>query len=179
MSREYRILVVEDNQTDAELMERELRKGGITFSSRCVMTEKAFSKEIEDFAPDIILSDYRLPAFNGLSALAIAKQKYPDIPFIMISGTLGDDLAVETLRKGATDYILKDRLARLVPAVGRALRESERVRIEKEMETHIQALEIQNKELRERELKIKKLQVDLEHLREQLSEISDVNYTTA
>ncbi|MBF8251531.1 MAG: histidine kinase, partial [Deltaproteobacteria bacterium] len=86
---------------------------------------------------DLILADYSLPSFDGLSALEIARGKCPDLPFILISGTLGEELAIESLKSGATDYILKDRLSRLVPAVNRALREidekAERIRLEEQL----------------------------------------------
>jgi len=172
MEREYRILLLEDAASDADLVERELRKGGLAFSLKHVATKVSFAKELEDFAPDIILSDYKLPQFDGLTALSMAKKEYPDIPFIMISGAIGDDLAVEVLKNGATDYILKDRLARLVPAVQRALHEIEIMVIKRELETRTQQLELENKEMHERELKIRKVKRDLEHLKDQLNEMT-------
>jgi PAS domain S-box-containing protein len=123
MEKELHILILEDIPADAELMERELRKGGIIFSSKKVDTKKTFLKELKEFAPDLILGDYSLPSFNGLTALAIVQEKCPDIPFIFVSGSIGEELAIETLKRGATDYVLKDRLSRLVPGVNRALRE--------------------------------------------------------
>ena len=123
MEKKLRILILEDVPADAELMERELRKGGIIFSSKKVDTKKAFLKELKEFAPDLILGDYSLPSFDGLTALAIVQEKYPDIPFIFVSGSIGEELAIETLKRGSTDYVLKDRLSRLVPGVNRALRE--------------------------------------------------------
>ena len=125
MEKELRILILEDVPADAELMERELRKGGIIFSSKKVDTKKAFLKELKEFAPDLILGDYSLPSFDGLTALEIVREKCPDIPFVFVSGSIGEELAIETLKKGATDYVLKNRLSRLVPAVTRALREVE------------------------------------------------------
>jgi PAS domain S-box-containing protein len=123
MEEKLRILILEDVPADAELMERELRKGGIIFSSKKVDTKKAFLKELKEFAPDLILGDYSLPSFDGLTALEIVREKCPDIPFIFVSGSIGEELAIETLKRGATDYVLKDRLSRLVPGVNRALRE--------------------------------------------------------
>jgi PAS domain S-box-containing protein len=125
MDKELRILILEDVPADAELMERELRRGGNKFSSKRVDTKKAFLKELKDFAPDLILGDYNLPSFDGIAALAIVQEKHPDIPFIFVSGTIGEEMAIETLKKGATDYVLKNRLSRLVPAVNRTLREVE------------------------------------------------------
>jgi PAS domain S-box-containing protein len=125
MERELHILILEDVATDAELMERELRKAGMVFSSRRVETKKAFIKGLKDFAPDLILADYTLPMFDGLSALAIVQEKCPDIPFILVSGAIGEELAIEAIKSGATDYILKQRLSRLGHTVHRALREVE------------------------------------------------------
>ena len=125
MDKKLRVLILEDVPVDAELMERELRKGGIKFSSKRVDTKKAFLKELIEFEPDLILGDYKLPSFDGLSALGIVLEKCPDVPFLFISGTIGEELAIETLKTGATDYVLKNRLSRLVPAVNRALKEVE------------------------------------------------------
>jgi PAS domain S-box-containing protein len=124
MEREIRILFLEDVPTDAELARYELVEAGMTFSSRCVAAREDFIRELEEFSPDIILSDYSLPAFDGLSALTITAEKHPDIPFIFVSGALGEERAIEMLKKGATDYVLKDRLSRLAPAVSRALQEA-------------------------------------------------------
>lgn len=125
MDKQLRILILEDNDTDAELMKHELRKGNIIFESKCVETREDFKKSLEDFAPDLILADYTLPAFDGRSALRISNEKLPYVPFIFVSGTIGEDFAIESLKSGATDYVLKDRMSRLAPAVNRALREAE------------------------------------------------------
>jgi diguanylate cyclase (GGDEF)-like protein/PAS domain S-box-containing protein len=123
--KELRILILEDVVTDAELMEHELRKAGITFASRCVQTKEAFIKELENFTPNLILADYSLPQFDSISALVIAKEQCPDAPFIIVSGLIGEELAVEAIKSGATDYVSKQRLFRLGPSVRRALREAE------------------------------------------------------
>ena len=122
-SSELRILILEDVASDAELMERELRDSGMTFSSKRVKTKGAFLKELENFAPTLILADYTLPGFDGMSALSLALERHPDVPFIFVSGTIGEERAVEALKTGATDYVLKDRLPRLGPTVRRALQE--------------------------------------------------------
>ncbi len=96
----------------------------VVFSSIRVETEEAFLNGLNEFSPDLILSDYKLPSFDGTSALKIARKKCPDIPFIFVSGTMGEELAVETLKNGATDYVLKDKLLRLVPGVKRALKDA-------------------------------------------------------
>jgi len=125
MKKELHILILEDNSADAELMEHELHDAGIVFSAKRVETKDSFIKELENFTPDIIITDYKLPSFNGSSALAIAKAECQDVPVIFVTGALGEEMAVEILKKGATDYILKHRLSHLAPAVLRALREVE------------------------------------------------------
>jgi len=125
MNKKLRILILEDVPTDAELMGRELRKANIVFSTERVETKKEFLRELKNFKPHLILADYSLPSFDGLSALAIAQKKCPEVPFIFVSGTIGEDMAIETLKKGATDYVLKDRLSRLMLVVRRALDEAE------------------------------------------------------
>lgn len=123
--KQLRILILEDIMTDAELSERELHKGKILFNSRRVETREGFLKELKEFQPDLILSDYSLPSFDGMAALKIVREKFPEIPFIFVTGAMGEEWAIETLKSGATDYVLKHHLSRLVPAVHRALREVE------------------------------------------------------
>lgn len=125
MQKELRILILEDVAAHAELIERELRKAEIIFSARCVAIREAFLAALGDFNPDLILADYSLPSFDGIAALSIAQEQCPTVPFVFVSGALGEELAIETLKQGATDYVLKQRLERLVPAVRRALREAE------------------------------------------------------
>ena len=121
MKKQFRILIVEDNAADAELAQRELRRGNIAFSSSVVATKEDFVRGLQTFAPDLILSDCTLPGFDGLSALAIAREKCPGTPFIFFSGTL-ENRGGECLKHGATAYVLKDRRSRLTPAVKQALR---------------------------------------------------------
>jgi len=130
-----RILILEDNPTDAELIEHELRKGEIVFQSKRVETRDDFISQIEEFTPQIILADYKLPAFTGMEDFSIIKKKGLEVPFIIVSGTLGEDLAVEALKNGVTDYVLKSNLNRLAPAVNRALAET------KILTAHKQSLE--------------------------------------
>jgi PAS domain S-box-containing protein len=125
MKSDLRILMNEDSVRDAELLERELRQGGIAFSVSKVDTRADFEKQLDDFNPDLIISDYHLPSFDGLQALEIARSRSPTLPFILVSGYVGEERAIEALKKGATDFILKDRLGRLVACVQRALREVE------------------------------------------------------
>lgn len=121
MKQELRILMVEDIPTDAELIEHELRKEGIAFTSQRVETQDELILALKEFSPDIILSDYNLPDFNGMDVLEVVRRDYPDVPVVMVTGALSDIEAVELIHAGARDYVLKDRLARLAPAVQRAL----------------------------------------------------------
>ncbi|MCL4485308.1 MAG: EAL domain-containing protein [Nitrospirae bacterium] len=130
IDRSLRILMLEDTPSDAELEEHELKKGGIPFILKRVETREAFVQALKEFDPDLVLSDYSLPGFDGMSALEILRNNYPEVPAIMVTGALSDVEAVELIHAGAKDYVLKDRLARLVPAIRHALetRESERAR---------------------------------------------------
>ncbi|MEG3917897.1 PAS domain S-box protein [Microcoleus sp. T3_A4] len=117
------ILLVEDSPLDAELIEAYLMDGGLQFSLVCVENREDFATALEKQRFDIILADYMLPCFNGIAALEIAHTTCPGVPFIFVSATLGEEVAIETLKRGATDYVLKRRLIRLVPSIERALRE--------------------------------------------------------
>ena len=117
MEDELKVLLLEDVAKDVELIVREVRKAAISCVIRTVECRSDFEKALDVFAPDVVLSDYSLPGFDGLSALAIARQKRTDMPFILISGALGEEAAIESLKQGATDYVLKTNLVRLAPAV--------------------------------------------------------------
>ncbi|MGC1518241.1 MAG: response regulator, partial [Azonexus sp.] len=140
MSGFLRLLMLEDNPVDAELNERVLRKAGITFEAQRVETKKAFVAALEDFKPDLILADYKLPGFDGLEALAIAREKAPQTPYIFVTGAMGEERAVESIKQGATDYLLKDRLARLPEAVQRAIVEKAQRAQLREVEDHYHQL---------------------------------------
>ena len=122
MNRPIHVLVLEDNPVDAELNLRELRRAGFDPQWKRVETEADFRAGL-DTLPDLILADYSLPQFDGLLALKLVRERALDIPFILISGTVGEEAAVEAMKHGATDYLLKDRIARLGGAVERALEE--------------------------------------------------------
>jgi signal transduction histidine kinase len=124
VKHEIRILMLEDSATDADLIRHALRQGGVVFSLEHVDTRPEFVRALEKFSPEVILSDFALPDFDGYTALALAQEKCPDVPFIFVTGTMGEEVAIETLKKGATDYVLKHRISRLVPSVHRALREA-------------------------------------------------------
>jgi PAS domain S-box-containing protein len=130
-----RIISLEDDPNDTELIQASLETDGIDCEVTRVDTRAAFSASLEQRSADLILADYNLPSFDGLSALKVAKSICPEVPFLFVSGTLGEDVAIEALKIGATDYVLKTRLSRLAPSVLRALREAreraERKRAEK------------------------------------------------
>jgi DNA-binding NtrC family response regulator len=118
-----RILILEDEAWDAALAQRLLVNAGLNLVAVVVDHKASFIEQMAAFRPDIILSDYHLPGFSGQEALKIAQELYPDIPFIIWSGVLGDEAAVELIKQGATDYVLKDRPARLPSVILRALAE--------------------------------------------------------
>jgi len=124
MEEEIKVLILEDVPLDAELIERELRKEGFNFTSHRVEREDEYRKEVEEWQPHIILADHSLPQFDGVSALHIAQEKSSNTPFIFVSGKIGEEFAVEMLKKGATDYVLKHNLSKLGYAVRRALTEA-------------------------------------------------------
>ena len=128
MTEQVRILLLEDNPLDAELVLRQLAQGELGASHRVVTNERDFRAAIADFAPHLIISDFSLPGFDGHTALQIASTAAPGIPFIFVSGTIGEERAIDALKRGAADYVLKDNLNRLVPAVRGALRQAEIVR---------------------------------------------------
>jgi two-component system, sensor histidine kinase and response regulator len=128
------VLILEDNPDDLQMVLHALHREDLNIHTVCVDNATAFLNAVERGGFDVILSDYSLPCFDGPSALKIAREKAPEIPFIFVTGTIGEDLAIETIRTGATDYVLKDRLARLVPAVRRAMSEVEERRKREEAE---------------------------------------------
>ena len=115
-----RILFVEDNPSDAKLLDHELRRGGLSFVSSCVDSETEYLAELVT-EPDIVLCDWQMPQFDSLRALALLQERWPDTPFILVSGSIGEEAAVNIIKRGACDYVLKDRLGRLVVAVSQAL----------------------------------------------------------
>lgn len=134
MNKVLRVLFVEDCEDDVVLLVRELRRGGYTPRMQRVDTAASFREALSNDEWDIVISDYSMPGFNGLQALAIHCELAPELPFILISGTVGEQIAVESMKAGASDYLMKENLIRFVPAVQRALRESA------ERHTHRRAL---------------------------------------
>jgi DNA-binding NtrC family response regulator len=120
-----RILILEDEAWDAELAQRLMTSAEIGFTAVVVDTKESFLEQLAAFRPQLILSDFQLPGFSGAAALKLAQERCPSVPVIIWSGFLGDEAAVELIKQGATDYILKDRPARLPSAIRRALAEAE------------------------------------------------------
>ncbi len=137
MKTPLNILHIEDDLMDASMIEAALETGGLSCKMTVVQGAEEFRAALAKKELDLILSDFSMPRFDGLSALKIARESRPEIPFIFVSGTLGEELAVQALKDGATDYVLKDRMSRLPAAVRRAMREAhqlvERRRMEKEL----------------------------------------------
>jgi diguanylate cyclase (GGDEF)-like protein/PAS domain S-box-containing protein len=147
MAKQLRILIVEDVSTEAELAVRELKRAGMACEARRVETAPEFRRELDEFMPKVILSDFSMPKFDGMEALAIARHSRPDTPFIFVSGTLGEEYAIRALKNGATDYVLKNNLIRLPSAVERAINEAQERQARREAE-----LELREKEERFRQL---------------------------
>uniref|UniRef100_UPI0011AE5A2F hybrid sensor histidine kinase/response regulator n=1 Tax=Methylobacterium sp. B34 TaxID=95563 RepID=UPI0011AE5A2F len=135
-----RVLHLEDSDLDAELIEAELETLGHPVAIERVMTRDAFARAAVAGRHDLILADYVLPTFDGVSALGIARAQCPDTPFIFCSGTLGEDVAVEALKNGATDYVVKQRLDRMPRTIVRALAEARARADKREAEAALQAL---------------------------------------
>jgi PAS domain S-box-containing protein len=128
MGNDLDILMLEDRPEDAVLVKEELRRGGLRFSFSRVETKRDFLEHIRRRQPDVILSDHGLPAFDGLSALRVARERCPDVPFVFVTGALGEEFAIRSFEGGAADYVLKHRLSDLVPTVQRALQVAEEKR---------------------------------------------------
>src|SRR5262245_2680237 len=125
MERDLRILILEDEPADEIFIVHELQRGGLASTSKTADTWENFEAKLTEFKPHLVLSDHKLPGYTGTEALAFARRQFPELPFILVTGALGEERAVEAIRAGATDYVLKDCLAQLVPAVLRAMREAE------------------------------------------------------
>src|SRR5271169_5765362 len=131
---ELRVLHIEDNELDAELVAEALRKGGFSVSAVVVQAEPEFKQQVVLHRPDVVLADYNLPQWKGMEALEVLRREGLDIPLILVSGALGDLTAVDCIKRGATDYVLKDGLARLPEAVRRALQEKRLLRLRRQAE---------------------------------------------
>jgi two-component system cell cycle sensor histidine kinase/response regulator CckA len=137
MDKPLRVLIVEDSDNDCELLVHELERGGYDLTHERVQTAEAMKAALRGAQWDVVLSDYSLPTFSGPEALAVLQATGSDVPFILVSGTIGEETAVTALKAGAQDYLVKGRLARLVPAIERELREAvarrDRIRLEDQL----------------------------------------------
>jgi len=140
MEQELRLLILEDVAAEAELLVRQLKTAGLRCAWRRVETEAAFQEALRELQPDLIISDFSLPRYDGSAALALAVREAPETPFIFVSGTIGEERAIDVLKQGAVDYVLKGNLARLAPAVERALGEAASKRARRRAEERIARL---------------------------------------
>jgi signal transduction histidine kinase len=148
---QLRFLVVEDNPVDVELLERELRRAGFDFTSAVVQTPEDFKRELQTTRPHVVLADYNLPQWRGMEALEILATEGLDVPLILVTGALGDMTAVDCIKQGATDYVLKGALTRLPIAIRRSLHEKnlrdQRQRAEKDLARKVEELARSNRDL--------------------------------
>ncbi|MFH2088533.1 MAG: ATP-binding protein [Pseudomonadota bacterium] len=132
--------MLEDDPMDEELARCEFSKAGVALNARRVDTRADFVVALEDFRPDIVLADYKLPCFDGMEALGIARELAPEVPFIFVSGAMGEEFAIEMLHRGAADYVLKQHLSKLIPAVNRALVSAEEHHRRRDAEENLRTL---------------------------------------
>jgi two-component system, NarL family, sensor histidine kinase UhpB len=138
-----KLLILEHDENDLELLLYELKKGALDFVPKIVETKDQFRAALTEFAPDIILSDYSLPGFDGVSAFHIKQEISPEVPFIIVSGTIGEENAVELIKNGVTDYAIKDKLFTVIPKIKRAIKESNERREKKIAEEKLRKSERQ------------------------------------
>jgi signal transduction histidine kinase len=177
----FHILYLEDDRNDVEIVRAKLQDERLACGIVPVETEADFITALNDDRFDVILADYKLPSFDGLAALSIAREMAPDVPFIFVSGSMGEELAIDSLKRGATDYVLKQRLSRLGPAIRRALKEAEehleRRKAEEEVKKYQEHLEEMVKErtvqLRMTNERLQQEIADRKEAEEELKKISD------
>jgi signal transduction histidine kinase len=148
-----KVLILEHEPDDIELLRHELNKGGLRYESIVVQEREPYQEALREFRPDIVLSDYVLPRFDGASAFRLKEEISPETPFIIVSGTIGEENAVQLIKAGVTDYVIKDKLFTIVPKIDRALKESRELQEKKEqeqrLENYARELERSNRELEE------------------------------
>ncbi len=149
MRKGLRVLIVEDSAEDMEMLLRELRRGGYEVVFERVDTHEGFNAALDQQSWDVVLSDYTMPSFSGAAALTSLKRRGSDVPFIFVSGTIGEDVAVEAVKSGADDYVMKSNMKRLLPIIQRELRESELRREHKRAEENFQQSEERFRQLAE------------------------------
>lgn len=194
MSGSLRVLMVEDSEGDIILINREIREGGYILTQERVDSRDAMREALEKGTWDIIISDYVMPGFGGMEALQVLQESGQDIPFIIVSGKIGEDVAVGAMKAGAHDYILKDNLARLVPAIERQLKDAETRRQRRAAETALkrayedleikvterttelsEANEALRREIEQREAVQKEREVLITELRQALAEVKTLS----
>ena len=126
--KHLRLLIIEDSEDDAKLIIRDIQKAGYDIEYQLIQTSDALKEVIDKFQFDLVISDYNMPEFNGIAALRLIRQNKIDIPFILVSGVIGEELAVEAMKEGASDYIMKSYLKRLVPAIEKELTEYRKIK---------------------------------------------------
>lgn len=173
METPLKILHLEDNPNDAELIRENLIAGGVAVVVVNAATRAEFVSALGAGTYDLILADHTLPSFDGFTALSLVRETFPRLPFIFVTGTMGEEKAVETVKRGATDYVLKHNLSRLVPSITRALREAEEYRKREEAESEVQK---RIKELEDfyemavgRELRMMELKEEIKELKKELA----------
>src|SRR5579862_140586 len=140
MKSPLRALIVEDSETDCELLLRALSLGGYEVTHQRVDSATALQEHLHDGVWDIVISDYSIPGFSGASALQMIREAHLETPFIFVSGTIGEDTAVDAMKRGANDYVMKGNLNRLLPAIRRELRDAELRRDHKMNEQRLRQL---------------------------------------
>lgn len=154
MEEQLKILLIEDNAFDASLLQRELKKANMNHSLRIVDNKELFIKELYNFRPDVVLSDHSLPSFNSLEALRIARELRPDIPFILVTGAVSEEFAVECMKAGADDYILKSSLIRLPSSIVNVFSKKVIKREKEIIESLHNGLQVAYKEIKEKNISI-------------------------
>ncbi len=149
MEKPLRILIVEDNTSDVEIVKRLLNKGGFHFIDKVIESKEEFISAMTDFEPELILCDYSMPRFDGMRALLIRKEMAPFTPFLLVTGSVNEEVAVECMKAGADDYVLKQNLIRLVPAVRAALEKQQTIRMRQEAEAALRISEERFKQIAE------------------------------
>jgi PAS domain S-box-containing protein len=142
-----KVLILEAADADEELIAQRLKRSGLAFEARRVETRQDFEREVRQWRPDLVVADCSLPGFDGRSALQMVRQDDPDVPFIFVSGEVREDTALEAVREGATDYVFKDRSARLAPSVRRALEQVEERRKRRQAEEELRRSEERYRQL--------------------------------
>lgn len=165
MDGSLKILILEDNKSDADLIQRELKRSGLTFSAEVVQMRDEYILALENFNPDLILSDYSLPSFDAISALQIRQVKHAHVPFIIVSGTIGEENVVNLIKDGVTDYISKDKLFTLYTKINRAIDDT-KVRFEKKIQQ--EELRVAHDLLLQQEETVKAVNLELQELNQEL-----------